>query len=97
METTFDHKKKSLGGALGLDTEDIHQVNTKLANMSKHVIMTTCKQSELCEYIAQNFSYNELLLIGTLYVVDKTAQIIEENPQMVTLLMLQKFMKEERQ
>ena len=88
MATIFDHSKESLDEALGFDSKDIHDINVKLADISKHMIMTTCKQSELCERIASTFSYNELLFIATLYVTQKTADIVEENPLLVKMMHL---------
>lgn len=87
METIFDHKKPFVE-SMGFDLNDIHQVNTKLANMSKHIIMTSCKQSELCEEIAKTFSYNELLFIATLFVTEKTAHIVGQHPELVSMMHL---------
>ena len=80
MTTTFNHDKECLIEALGFDKRDVDNLNKKLANSSKYIIMDTPKNSELCEHIAKEFSYNELLFIATLFIVDKTAKILEENP-----------------
>jgi hypothetical protein len=94
METIFDHKKKSLAESLNFDLNDIHEINSKLANMSKHVIMTTCEQSELCEEIAKTFSYNELLFITTLFVTEKTAHIVGQHPQLVAMMKLRDLLED---
>jgi len=97
MATIFNHDKNCFRESLGFDAKDIEEMNIKLAKTSQIMLLDQPKQSELCEHIAKEFSYNELLLMSTMYIVDKTAQIIEENPEMVTLLVLQKFMKEQRE
>jgi hypothetical protein len=88
METIFDHSKKSLAESLNFDANDVHQVTTKLANMSKYVLMTSCEQSELCEEIAKTFSYNELLFVTTLFVMEKTAHIVGQHSELVTMMQL---------
>jgi hypothetical protein len=93
METIFDHSKKSLAESLNFDANDVHQVNSKLADMSKHVIMTACEQSQLCEEIAKTFSYNELLFITTLFVTEKTALIVGQYPQLVAMMKLRDMLE----
>jgi hypothetical protein len=93
METIFNHKKKSLAESLNFDLNDVHEVNSKLASMSKHIIMTTCEQSELCEEIAKTFSYNELLFITTLFVTEKTSHIVEQHPQLIAMMQLRDMLE----
>ena len=93
MDTIFDQKKKSLAESLNFDANDVHQVNIKLANMSKHVVMTSCEQSELCEEIVKTFSYNELLFITTLFVTEKTAHIVGEHPQLIAMMQLREMLE----
>jgi len=93
MATVFDHSKKSFVDALGFDPKDIAEMNSKLADISKVMLLEQPEQSELCQKIAETFSYNELLLLTTLYVVDKTAQIIDENPILVKILLLEKMLR----
>ena len=92
--TTFDHTKDSFIKAIGFEEKDAVQLNINLANMSKHIVMTQCKQSELCEEIAKTFSYNELLLIATLFVTEKTADIMEKNPSLGAISHLHKLLSE---
>jgi hypothetical protein len=94
METIFDHKKKSFAEALNFDLNDMQQINIKLAKMSKHMIMTTCQQSELCEEIAKTFSYNELLFITTLFVTEKTADIMGQHPQLIAMVQLKEMLED---
>lgn len=94
MATVFDHSKESFVEALGFDLNDMHSINVKLADISKHIIMTTCKQSELCEKIASTFSYNELLFVATLYVTEKTANIVEENPALIKMMHLKSMLED---
>lgn len=97
MATIFNHDKECFRESLGFDKNDIEEMNKKLAKTSQIMLLDQPKQSELCEHIAKEFSYNELLLMSTMYIVDRTAQIIGENPQMLALIALQKFFKEEGQ
>jgi hypothetical protein len=88
MATVFNHEKESFIEALGFDKEDVRDINIKLANSSKYIIMDTPKNSELCEHIAKEFSYNELLFIATLFIVDKTAKIVEQEPFLLATLQM---------
>jgi len=93
METIFDHKKKSLAESLNFDLNDMHEINSKLASMSQHVLITACEQSELCEEIAKTFSYNELLFIATLFVMEKTVHIVGQHPQLVAMMKLRDMLE----
>lgn len=93
MATVFDHSKENFVDSLGFDPKDIAEMNNKLADISRVMLLEQPQQSELCQKIAETFSYNELLLLTTLYVVDKTAQIIEENPILVKILLLEKMLR----
>jgi hypothetical protein len=85
-ELKFDHTKDvDFLEVLGMSEEDMKDLNMKFAKISKFLITKDHKKSELIEEIAKTFSYNELLLATTFFLMDKTAQIIEENP-VITLL-----------
>jgi hypothetical protein len=94
MATTFDHKKESFFEALGFDKKDINDINIKLANSSKYIIMELPQQSELCEHIAKEFSYNELLFMATLFVTEKTGDIIKQNPEVLVAMKLKALFDE---
>jgi ribonucleoside-diphosphate reductase alpha chain len=61
MATVFDHSKESFVKALGFDDKDFAELNSKLAKTSQVMLLEQPQQSVLCEHIAKNFSYNELL------------------------------------
>ena len=85
-ELKFDHsKEENFLEALGLSEEDMKQLNMKFASMSQFIITHSPKKSELMEKIAETFSYNELVLATTFFVIDKTEQIVKEDP-LVALL-----------
>jgi hypothetical protein len=94
MATTFDHKKESFFEAVGFDQKDINDINVKLANSSKYIIMELPQQSELCEHIAKEFSYNELLFMATLFVTGKTGEIIKQHPEMLVAMKLKALFDE---
>ena len=50
--------------------------------------MDTPKHSELCEHIAKEFSYNELLFVTTLFVTEKTVKILDQNPEVLAAMQL---------
>lgn len=88
-ELKFDHTKdSSLLEALGLSEEDMKDINKKFAQMSNYIITETPKQSELVQKVAETFSYNELLLAASFFMIDKTAQIVKENPILALLAAL---------
>jgi len=90
----FDHSKDAdFLEILGISEEDMKDLNKKFASMSSFIISNSPKKSELIEKIAQTFSYNELLLATTFFVLDKTTQIVKENP-MVALLAVLKDLKD---
>lgn len=85
-ELKFDHTKDAdFLEALGMSDNDMKELNMKFARISKFILTKEHKKSELIEEIAKTFSYNELLLATTFFLMDKTAQIVQENP-MVALL-----------
>ena len=67
----------------------------KFASMSHFIITKEPKKSELIEKIAETFSYNELILATTFFVIDKTGQIVQDNPMVGLLAMIKKFQKED--
>lgn len=83
MATIFDHNKKCFTEAMGLDDKDMDQTNSKLADMSQFIVHKGPKISELTEEIAKVFSYNELLILSTLYVIEKTNTILIKHPDIL--------------
>jgi hypothetical protein len=93
-ELKFDHSKDAdFLEALGLSDNDMQELNKKFASMSSFIISSSPKKSELIQRIAETFSYNELILATTFFVLDKTTQIVKENP-MVALLAVLKDLKD---
>ena len=95
-ELKFDHTKEDENflEALGLSESDLKELNIKLTKMSQFIITKTPKKSELVEKIAQTFSYNELVLTTTFFIIDKTADILKQNPMMALLAALSQFKKD---
>jgi hypothetical protein len=95
-ELKFDHTKDlDFLEALGLSEQDMVELNMKFAKMSHFIITKTPKKSELIEEIAKTFSYNELILACTFFVMDKTTQIVQENPMVALLGALSDLKREE--
>jgi hypothetical protein len=95
-ELKFDHTKDAdFLEALGMSDNDMKELNMKFASMSHFIITKTPKKSELIEEIAKTFSYNELILASTFFVIDKTAQIVKENPMVALLGALSDLKREE--
>ena len=96
MATIFNHNKESLIEAIGFEESDLKSINMKLAVSSKYIIMETPKHSELCEHIAKEFSYNELLFIVTLFVTEKTSKILDQNPEVLATMQLKNLLDQLR-
>ena len=96
-ELKFDHTKKDENflEALGLSENDLQDLNKKFALISSFIITNPPKKSELVERIAQTFSYNELVLTTTFFIIDKTADILKQNPMMALLAVLKDLKKED--
>ncbi len=95
-ELKFDHTKDAdFLEALGLSENDMKELNMKFARLSKFIITKEHKKSELIEEIAKTFSYNELLLATTFFLVDKTAQIVQDNPFVALLSALSGLKRED--
>lgn len=95
-ELKFDHTKDAdFLEVLGLSENDLQDINKKFASMSEFIIADQPKKSELVERIAQTFSYNELVLATTFFVIDKTADILKQNPIMALLAVLKDLEKED--
>jgi hypothetical protein len=88
-ELKFDHSKDlDFLEILGISENDMQDLNKKFASMSSFIISSSPKKSELIQKIAETFSYNELILATTFFVLDKTTQIVKENPMMALLAVL---------
>lgn len=96
-ELKFDHTKENADflESIGLGEKDMHEINVKFASMSHFIITKEPKKSELIEKIAETFSYNELLLATTFFVIDKTEQILKNNPMVGLLAVLKNLQKED--
>ena len=96
-ELKFDHTKDaSFLESLGLEEKDMQEINVKFASISKFILTKEPKKSELVEKITQTFSYNELLLATTFFVIDKTtALIIKDNPMVAMLAALSQLKEED--
>jgi hypothetical protein len=92
-ELVFDHTKKETLEAIGFTENDLENLNHKLANTSKFIILRQPKQSEVSQRIAETFSYNELILIATMFVTDKTLEMLKDKP----VLALSILLKDERE
>ena len=88
MATIFNHNKESLIEAIGFEESDLNSLNKKLASSSKYIIMETPKHSELCEHIAKEFSYNELLFVATLFITETTSKIVNQNSKILATMQL---------
>ncbi len=95
-ELKFDHTKDlDFLEALGMSEKDLQELNMKFAKMSHLIITKSPKKSELIEEIAKTFSYNELLFACTFFVIDKTTEIIKDNPMVALLGVLSGLKKED--
>lgn len=96
-ELKFDHTKDDTNflEALGLSESDLQGLNKKFASISSFIIANQPKKSEVVEKIAQTFSYNELVLATTFFTIDKTADILKQNPMMALLAVLKDLKKED--
>jgi hypothetical protein len=95
-ELKFDHTKDAdFLETLGMSEEDLKELNTKFALMSKIILTQEPKKSELIEKIAETFSYNELILACTFFVLDKTTQMVKDNPMLSLLAALSSLKKED--
>lgn len=83
MATIFDHNKDCFMESMGFNFKDLEETTGKLADMSRFIIDNEPKISELTEEIAKTFSYNELLILSTLYVVEKTNKILTKHPELL--------------
>lgn len=83
MATKFDHTKECFTEAIGFDSKDMRDLSEKLADMSKFIIKNEPKISELTEEIAGVFSYNELLIMATTQIIEKTKIIISKHPELL--------------
>jgi hypothetical protein len=87
-ELKFDHTKKETLEAIGLTDNDLECLNHKLANLSKFIILEQPKQSQVSQRIAETFNYNELIVIATMFVTDKTLEMVKNNPLVALLGLL---------
>ena len=87
-QIVFDHTKEETLEAIGFTSNDLESLNHKLANVSKLIILEQPKQSKVTERIAEIFSYNELLVIATMFITDKTLDMVKNNPLLAIVELL---------
>lgn len=93
-QLNFDHTKDiDFLETLGLSEEDMQELTKKFASISRFIITDQPKKSELVEKIVQTFSYNELVLTTTFFLIDKTAEILKQNPMVALLKVLKDIEK----
>ena len=90
-EIKFDYSKKtfeeSLGfndeESLGFNDEDSIDLIKKQANLSTKIVTNDLDGNTIThvsEEIAKIFSYNELLIMSTYYLLEKTKKTLEADP-----------------
>ena len=79
-ELKFDHTQSDTTKALGFTENDLDCLTEKLAKLSKYAILEGPKQSEIGQKIAETFSYNELIIVSTMFVLEKTLLMVKDNP-----------------
>jgi hypothetical protein len=87
-QIVFDHTKEETLEAIGFTKDDLESLNHKLANISKLIILEQPKQSVVIQKIAETFSYKELLVVATMFVVDKTLDMVKNNPLLAIVELL---------
>jgi hypothetical protein len=92
----FDHTKDiDFLKAVGLSEKDMKELIEKFSSISTYIIKETPVKSKLVEKIAETFSYNELVLATTYFLMDKTVAIVKSNPMLSLLSMLKDLEKED--
>jgi hypothetical protein len=95
-ELKFDHTKDvDFLKAVGLSEEDMKELTEKFSSISAYIIKETPVKSKLVEKIAETFSYNELVLATTYFLMDKTVEIVKSNPMVALLGLLKDLNKED--
>ena len=87
-ELKFDHTQSDTTRALGLTENDLECLTEKLAKLSKYAILEQPKQSMIGQKIAETFSYNELIIVSTMFVIEKTLDMVRDNPLVSVLGLL---------
>lgn len=68
----FKHNESNLKDALNISQKDISDCTKKIADILKDAVLDKdFKYSHVVEKILLTFSYNELVLISSVYVLDK--------------------------
>jgi hypothetical protein len=90
-ELKFDHTKDSdFLEAIGMSEQDGKELTKKFAEISQFIITKTPKKSELMEKVAETFSYNELVITASYFLIDKTTEVLKQNPMLAILGLLSK-------
>lgn len=71
----FNHEKDSWTDALGIDTKVLTEDLVEKMKKAVEVCFNTTKTSVITEYVAENLSYVELLLIATMFIQRESQKI----------------------
>lgn len=77
MEINHD-KGKTVGESLGLDLNFMKDLDDKFTDAVHYSIGVELK-TEIVEYVLNNFSYNELVIIATKYIDEVSVDYINNN------------------
>lgn len=96
MALEFNHSKKTMLESIGYTEKDLEDFNEKLSEISKYIILNPdLKISQISELIANTFSYTELILIATMQIIEKTNDMVNNNPILSLAKIINKFKQEE--
>jgi hypothetical protein len=76
-------KTQTFAEALGFTPEQVEQLSDKCSDISaQYCIGCISLKSEVSQILKEKFSYNELLMLSTEYILMVTNKLIEKNDRL---------------
>lgn len=90
----IDHSKSSFPEAVGFKKKDLNDLQDKTGNIFKDYVRKHSKMSIVTEQLRNTLSYDELLLVATIYITEK-ADEMHNTVKEITDIIIQKITDED--
>lgn len=90
----IDHSKSSFPEAVGFKEKDLNDLQDKTSDIFKDYVRKHSKMSIVTEQLRDTLSYDELLLIATIYITEK-ADEMHNTVKKITDIIIQKITDED--
>lgn len=90
-------KTSKFPSSIGMDAKEEDTIVMKFAMLTRTALVSDISPEEIHKKIKEDFSYEELLFATTLFIMQKTLDLVDNDPQLQFILKMVKNFKDMRQ